>query len=491
MFSTLYARLALMLVALFLCAGAVIVTIAYQGAQLYQQEVAQTMNRDLAQHVIAERPLLKDRAVDHGALEQVFHSMMLINPAIEIYLLDTDGRIVSYFAPHGHVKRERVALAPIQAFLDNAALPIRGEDPRDPGRDKIFSAALIQGADGAQGYLYIVLGGEVYDGVAALLEGSYIGRLSAFTMVAALLLALLAGLVLFAYLTRRLRRLADAVQDFRRADFLHPPALPATGGGGDEIEQLATVFQGMAARIGAQLQRITHNDQQRRELIASVSHDLRTPLTALQGHLETLLIKHDQLNADERRHYLEIAVRHGERLGRLIGDLFELSRLEAGDAPFHAEPFALGELVQDVMQRFSDQAARAQVTLVVGAEPRWPFVQGDLGLIERLLANLIENALRHTPAGGTITLICAPRGQRVEVEVSDTGRGIAAADLPRIFERFYRGAGAEPQRGGLGLAIAQRIVQLHGGAIRVESEPGAGARFRFDLPRQPLAAAGA
>lgn len=223
----------------------------------------------------------------------------------------------------------------------------------------------------------------------------------------------------------------------------------------------------------------------RRDMIANVSHDLRTPLTSLRGYLETLLMKEDSLSAAERHKYLGIAARQGERLAKLVDELFELARLESKGTELDLEPMQLGEFAGDVTQKFQLTANEKAVRLTIEASDGIPLVDADAGLMERVFDNLISNALRYTPAGGHIGVRVAAAGERVSVCVADTGSGIPEAEIPFIFNRFYRAdksRHAASENAGLGLAITKRILEMHGGEITVESAPLAGTRFSFSLP---------
>jgi hypothetical protein len=238
-----------------------------------------------------------------------------------------------------------------------------------------------------------------------------------------------------------------------------------------EVERLRAELDASAAAL-------------RRDLVANVSHDLRAPLVAMRGYLELLAGRGEQLGADERQRFVAIALRQCEHLGRLVDELFELARLEVPGTALVRERFALAELATDVVQKFALAAERGRVSLGVDIAERLPLVDADLGLVERVLDNLIDNALRHTPAGGSVRIVLERTGSDVRVRVRDTGSGIAAADLAHVFERHWRGAAAKPRdrSGGLGLAIAQRIVGLHGGRIEVESALARGTSFSFSLP---------
>jgi two-component system OmpR family sensor kinase len=482
---SLYTKLALILTVLFGLLALVFVLLLGHTTEHYQQEVAQKLNATLAQHIVSEHPLFREGTVDQAALENLFHDLMVINPKVELYLLDADGRILAFSAPPGKVQRDYVNLAPVRRFIGgDYTPPLGGDDPRSLERHKVFSAAPIEIDGHRAGYLYVILASEQYDSVAQMLAGSYVVKVNTLLAVVAVAFTLLAGLLLFAVLTRRLRRLTRAVENFRAAGF--SGTLPPGSRSGDEIEQLAFSVHAMAERIAGQVRHLQAVDSQRRELVANVSHDLRTPLASLQGYLETLRLKAKELDEAERLRYLEVAHRHCRHLGRLVEELFDLARLDANEVQPVTEPFSLPELVQDVLHKFELRARQHEVSLQARYTEDLPFVVGDIALIERVLDNLLENALRHTPAGGTVTVAVDAAPDGLVVRIVDTGSGINAEDLPHVFERFYQSDRMRTRGGaGLGLAIAKRIVELHGRHIHAASVPGRGTTFAFDLPAQP------
>jgi signal transduction histidine kinase len=486
MFRTLYSRLAAVLLGLFALVGVVSVVGTLHFFELYNEESTQRMNQPLARHLADQLSLLSLADANPERLHSMFDMQMIVNPSIQIYLLDAAGHIVAHSASLGEVKLKQVDLAPIAAFLSHAQnFPLRGEDPLDPQRRRIFSVAPIGSGAAVQGYLYVVLASGPA-GLAALLRGSDIIPVAAGVAGLSVVLALLVGLVIFAAMTRKLERLAAAMEEFQHMDARSRPeaALAVKIRSGDEIDRLALTFRDMAARITAQLERLRQTDQLRRELVANVSHDLKTPIATLQGYVDTLLLKDGALSAEDRRGYLSIASRSCERLGKLVGDLIELAKLDANEVTLQLEPFSAGELLQDVAQKFQLQAERKQVRLDLDFPDALPYVSGDIGLIERVLENLIGNALTHTPPQGAIHLRVTVDGDEASIEVADTGRGIAREDLNRVFERFFRASNADWDKGahaGLGLAITKSILDLHGSRLSVESNLGSGTTFRFTL----------
>ncbi len=493
MFNTLYGKLAALLFGLFCVIGSVAIVLTLYATQSYFQEVSQKLNRTLAERMVSEKVLMQEGRVNDEVLKEVFHQLMVINPSIELYLLDPQGTILTFSAPPEKVKRQRISLNPLTRFLSGADdFPILGDDPRDLTRQKVFSVFPIETLGGSiEGYLYIILGGEEFDSVMQMLEKSYILQLSLWAGGAILACALIAGLLCLKLLMRRLNSLALSMDTFKRNEFSQQPDLITrsqlhgkTVRQGDDIDALEMTFAEMADLIRQQVHQLKETDQLRRELVANVSHDLRTPVTSLQGYLETLVLKEGALSPQERQRYLDIAVAQSKRLGELIGELFELAKLNSQEMRPRLESFSLGELVQDVVQKFRVMVEAKQVTLQAKLGEHLPLVSADIGLIERVLENLIENALRYTPQGGRITVILSRMGEKIMTRVTDTGCGIPPSDLPHIFDRYYQ-VGKKHHAGetgaGLGLAITKRILELHGSAIEVQSVVNQGTTFSFHL----------
>ena len=489
---TLYSRLALTLFVLLCLVGLILFLLMVHTGMQYEQELVQKLNRDVAAHIVADQPLIQDHRVNRPALDRLFHQLMVINPNIELYLLDPSGRLLAWSAPEGRVKLERVSLEPIRRFLSHQGrYPLLGDDPRDPGGRKVFTAAPVTEDGGLEGFLYIVLGGERYDDIARVIHTSYIFKSALVVLLVALTVALLGGLMAFGVLTRRLRLLGDTMRGYAAGakEGNRTKPYPAKSPASDEIDELGNQFNIMAGQIDMQIAELKRMDSLRREMVANVSHDLRTPLTTMRGYLDTLLLQGDALPQSERRQYLQTALRHSEWLVKLVEDLFELARLDSSGSVVYSERFSISELVQDVVQAFQLRAQEKSIRLEADLKPAVPLVYGDIGMMQRVLENLLENALRHTPKNGRVVVSVGVDSGSVTVKVLDSGSGIAEKDVPRIFDRFYQGDTSRGENGGagLGLAIVKRILEVHGCAIEVDSTIGRGTTFAFHMRKESAA----
>jgi signal transduction histidine kinase len=304
--------------------------------------------------------------------------------------------------------------------------------------------------------------------------------LAAVLLVFATGIAMALGFFLSAALTDRIRTLESAAQALARGQLA--ARVPVTGQ--DEMAQLAATFNDLAVQLEETERKQKELETLRRDLIAWAGHDLRTPLTSIRAMLEALA---DGLVEDPEtvQRYLRTAQQEVRALSNLIDDLFEVAQIDAGGLPIHRQATAISDLVSDTLESFSALAAAQGVSLEGEVAPGTDPLVMDTQQVGRVLSNLVGNALRHTSAGGKVTIRAWRQGDCAWVEVGDTGEGIQPADLPHLFERFYRGEKSRSRLtggAGLGLAIARGIVVAHGGQIGVESQPGLGARFTFTLP---------
>ena len=449
----------------------------------YVQERNQRLNADIAGHIISEvKPYVEGR-LDTTATDEIMGHMMAINPSIEVYILDADGVILNYVAPYKKVKLERVGLAPIQSFIASKGQKyVVGDDPRNPGEQKVFSAAHIVENEKTIAYIYVILASEEYESASEQVLNSYILKLGGRSMLITLLSALALGILAIWLITKNLNKIIATVKRFQDGEM--SARIPVKEEGG--INDLAIAFNEMADTIVGNIENLRSMENLRRELVGNVSHDLRTPLAVIHGYIETLMMKSDQLSKEERKKYLKITLESTHKLKKLVEELFELSKLEAKQVKPKKEPFFIQDLISDICQKFELVAQKKNITLTSATDPTRSLVYADVSLIERVLQNLVDNALKFTPGNGQIIVEVDNSDQYVEIKVSDDGPGIPKEQIPFIFDRYHIGdkrISLDNNNTGLGLAIVKKILEIHNVTIKLSSKLNNGTTFSFQLPQ--------
>ncbi len=477
----LYWKISATLLALMAVLGVVYVLISAYTADNYFKEVNQQLYGDIAKHLVKEANPIQDGKPDTAATHDIMHSLMVINPSVEVYVLDTAGAIIDYVVPYSTVVLEKVNLGPVKTFIENEGnVFVEGDDPKSLTASNVFSAAPIFENEKLVGYAYIILAGQQQQIISSKLLSSYFLKSGATLFLATLIGSLLIGLIAIWLITRNLQAIIETVRRFKEGD--HKARIPNAES--KDLAVLSSTFNDMADTIEANIEELKSVENLRRELIANVSHDLRTPLAIMQGYTETLLIKKDQLAPEEKNKYLQIVLDSSEKLSHLISQLFEYSKLEAKQIQPNKEPFHLAELSYDVLKNYQLMAKEKDINLNVNLSPNLPMVFADVALVERVIQNLMDNALKFTPKGGRITIELKTIGKYVEVRIADTGPGIKTADQAAIFERYSQSAPSDQNSkgAGLGLAIVKKILELHDATIRVQSRLNEGTAFMFQLP---------
>lgn len=454
----------------------------------YFQEVNQKLYGETAAHLVHETNPLKKGEVDTAATHLIMHSMMIINPSVEVYLLDPKGNIIDYVVPHQTVKLDKVDLSPVESFVKNKGEEfILGDDPKNPNERNVFSAAPILENNELVGYAYIILAGEEHGSVIASLRNSFMLKLGATSFFLALIGTFLIGLLALWFLTKNLREIIHVVKRFKEGD-MDVRIRKKTK---DDFGLLSETFNEMADTLVDNIDRIKSNERLRRELIANVSHDLRTPISIMQGYVETLIMKDDKVSGEERIKYLQIVMDSSQKLSHLVSQLFEYSKLESNQIKPQKEMFFINELMNDILAKYFILAEEKKIRLRLEAKNDLPMVFADIALVERVVQNLLDNALKFTPEHGQIVIYLENKENGVEVRVTDNGNGIPLEDQPYIFERYHQSNMEKRARNlgaGLGLSIVKKIMELHNETVYMRSTPNVETSFWFKLPAELQAA---
>ena len=443
---------------------------------------------------------IQNGSIQTSWLEDIAPHVMMINPSVEVYMLDTDGNVIANAPANKQVIRKKVGLSAIDEFLqEDRKFPIKGDDPKHLTNQVIFSAFPLYENDSNSGdqtiaaYIYAVVAGKQYQSIMDTMKDSYSFRNLTATLLCVLLLAFISGVMVFMMLTRRLKTLNRRVNE----DAQCLPELSNTNLneskdnilGFDEIDQLAQSYQSMTNKLAAQYEELETKDTNRREFIANISHDLRTPLTTMQGYLETLLLKNNSLSDENKNAYIHIAFRQSKHLGQLVAQLFTLTKLESGEISPSLETFSLLELANDTAQEFQIKACKKGINLYtkpIRSNGCDYDVKADIGMIQRVFENLAENAIRHTSNGGDIVIrLDRFHHDHIDVAFIDSGCGMNREKRKRVTQRYFTGSTTETDDSngqfGLGLAIVNNILALHNTKISIESTPGKGTTIRFRI----------
>lgn len=469
------------LLLLLILLGIAYVSITTYSARKYYQETTQRLNANVAHHMLLEVNPFENGQVNEEAVGKIMHSMMAVNPSLEVYLLDSSGNILKYVVLDKDVRLKSLDMAPVKQFLvDSGKTYVLGDDPRKPGEQTIFSASEVRDSTNElQGYVYMVLASEEYAHIASALSTSYFMKLGTQTFAITLIAAFGLGILLIALLTQNLRTIIQTVKRFEEGDY--QARIPVQKSG--ELADLSETFNHMADTILKNIEELKEVDKLRRELIANVSHDLRSPMSVIQGYIETMMIKGDKLSPDEQKKYLEIIFKSSEKLNKLVADLFELSKLEAKQVKLHKERFNFNELLQDTAQQYQLKAEEKGIRLKTefAAEA---MVNADIALMQRAIQNLMDNALKYTPENGEVAIKASLKNNQLEVAITNTGKGIPEDQLPHIFDRYFM---LDKEKhgidgSGLGLAIVKKIIDIHEASITVASKVDGDTSFKMILP---------
>jgi signal transduction histidine kinase len=430
-------------------------------------------------------------------------NLVLFEPDTQVYLLDREGTVIASSNDTVLPKGFKVAMGPVLQAAGPEPMPyVMGDDPQRMDAATIVSArplhrAVIRNNSEVDGYLYVVCRKTRFprDGLMAL--QSTFAKPTLLLILAVVALSTLLATWVTAAVTRPLKRLTDAVAAVTKDGMQGVAAAPDTAidkafqreqsAGNDEFAQLSNGIGRMLHTLHSQWSMLRRLDHFRREGVSNLSHDLRSPLTATAACLETLQTRWlglEARNAD--RQLVEVALRNTQNAARLVRSLGDLAQLDEPEFQPNTQVMDITELLDDVALRFTERAARLGVHIQASAGESDLCVALDVELIERALANLVDNALKVCPVGSRITLGATQSGDEVLITVSDTGPGIPPADLPHLFDRFYQArnnvAPATGEGGkGLGLAIVKRIVEIHGGRVQIESTPGVGTQVTLVL----------
>lgn len=483
----LFLKLSVGLLFLLLLIGGIVGYISLYTTQCFYDEANQKLNKELAKYTVDEVKTFDEEGnINSAEIMKLMHSMMAINPDVEVYLLDQVGKILKFVTlGEETIVRERVNMDPIQKFIaSNGDIHIDGDDPRSSDGQKIFSAAPIMRNGEISAYYYIILASQEREAALSAVVEKYVISIGGKLIVTCLLVSLLLGLLYIWYLTRNLNPIMNTMEEFREGNYS-----ARISENTNDFNDLAKTYNKMANEIESNITKIKSIDNFRKELIANISHDLKTPISIIRGYAEMLTLKKDELSEAEKLKYLNNINESTKRVTGLMHQLLELSKLENNQIELRAEPFSLPELASDLMSRFELLLKEKNISFDFDIQDNLPLAYGDIALVERVIQNLVDNAIKYSPKDSEIKIGLSKKQKGIEFVITDKGKGIEQKNINKIFDRYTTSNEVNKldKSFGLGLAISKKILELHNSTIAVSSKINMGTTFSFQLPTTALA----
>lgn len=479
-------RLLLSIGLLCLCLGLTLASVNVYFGEENRRETTQRLHQRLAEKIVADHLLMNNKIPDAAGVKKLFEELMILGPNFEFYVLSTEGDVLAHSIPQDQIQLKRIAMEPIRYFLKClkknhvSSFPIYGDNPIT-GETAIFSAAPIVVDNAENGILYIVLGSQIHSHIMRSTAPKITQQQIWTTLLISACFFAILFFILSVFVTKPLRKLASSVFQHQLSKNQEMQS-HWDSNSNNEFDKVGSAFEEARQQINRQYFQLAKKDDLRKELLAHLSHDLRTPMASMLGYLETYLI-HDTSEIEKRK-YVEIAKKNAIKTNRLLEQLFELAHLDQDQVKMEIETFPIAELLLDIAASCEVKAKKKRIQIKIIPKDLSILVEGDIQKLDRVFTNLLENAIRHTPSEGVITILIQPTDEHIFICVKDTGCGISEEDLPQIFDAHFKAKNSVRENtahGGLGLAITKRLVELHGSKIKVASELGEGTTFYFHL----------
>ncbi len=458
------------------------ILITYLATTHFYQASTQLLNKDVAGHIATfSSPFDKD-GIDKRKADSVFQNAMVLSPSAEVYFLDTAGEVIAFHAPKDSIRLWSLSLNNIKEYIQSGGEKyIKGPDPKDPANPKIFSASAVNFNNHKVGYIYVILGSNEYRNVSQMLFSSHVSSLAIEAFCIIILISLVISFVYLNSIQRSFKRMVNVLKRFEEGDFKARFKVKEQ----HELAPVTQAFNKMADLLVYNVDRLTGLENTRKDFIAHISHDLRTPLSIARGYTETLSIKMQDgsLTAEETDNYIQMILNKILTVEHLVTMLFELSKIESPDFKLKTEPFVLSEIVQETVNTFQLPAKEKSLDLKCTECLYHVWVNADVSMMERVIQNLLENAVKNTPADGIIKVWLNVENNNLVFNIENTGE-----PLPQVLVTWINSPAIEDERitkplgSGLGLVIVRKILYRHGAQFRVNVTENATNIFSFSLP---------
>jgi signal transduction histidine kinase len=455
--------------------------ITYLSTTTYHEASTQLLNKDVAGHIAKFTSPFEGKKVNPKKADSVFYNAMVISPSAEIYFLDTTGKVLAYHAAEEDIKLWLVPLKNIkQLIASNGEAYIKNADPKDPSTEKIFSAAEVRNDRSLIGYIYVILGSKTSN--SATLYSSYLGNLLIKAFCFVILFSLFISFIYLNRIQRKFNAMVRVLSRFEAGDLEARFTFKVQ----DELAPITTAFNKMADMLVYNINRLKSTEQERRDFIATISHDLRTPLSIAHGYAETILLTKEKIEGTEQKKFIELVVLKIKQVEYMVKQLFDLSKMEAVDFTPQHEPFNFSDILQENLNVYAESFSEKKIVVECDPCDNSSWIMADVGMMERMIQNLLVNAFKYTPEYGKINIRLMTQGTELVLSVQNSGAAMSK-EVVQWINTEPATVITKPRKTGFGLLIMKRIAQLHRFSLKVDTNADSGNQFILRMPLYQIA----
>ena len=460
---SIFRRITILVFALITILGVLFMGVTYYATTHFHLASTQLLNKDVATHIAKFASPFDHNGINKRKADSIFKNVMILNPSTEVYFLDSTGNVMDFYGPTKEIKLWKIPLANINKYITSKGQEyIKAPDPRDPSYSKIFSAAEVMSNSKKLGYIYVILGSNEYRNVSDMLFSSHISNLAIKAFIFIIVLSIAFSLLYIQRIQKSFNRMLNVLEKFQQGDYTARFTKK-----NDEFAPVSHAFNKMADLLTYNINQLTNADNERKNFIANIYHDLLTPLSIARGYAETFLIKRDEISRKVLDEYVEMILKKNLQVEDMVKQLFEISKMESPEFKAKKEPFVLSEIVQETVNTFQLNALQKKVNLKCIQCQYHVWINADIRLMERVIQNLVDNAIKSTPENGEILVAIEVKNNDLIFKIENNGPLLTKDLLQWINnpENEYRLQMDKPGT-GLGLYITKKILYLHNSSLQ-------------------------
>lgn len=477
---TIFRNISILVFALISAMCLLFMAITYVSTKNFHEASTQLLNKDVAAHIAKFTSPFTNSGIDKRKADSVFQDAMVISPSAEVYFLDTSGNVIAYHANEKKVNIERLPLHNIKELIAaKGEKYIKGPDPREPGISKIFSAAEVRTESKKLGFIYVILGSN--KNVTNMLYTGFFSSLLIKVFIVILILSIILSLLYLRQIRRSFNQMIAVLEHFQNGNLNARFDVKEN----DRLAPVTNAFNKMADLLVYNINKLTRSENERKDFIANISHDLRTPLSIARGYTETLLMKGEKpVTQQQQSEYLQLVYKKLRQVEHMVMQLFDLSKMDSAEFIPKKEPFIFSEIVHEIIQASSANAVEKSIAVDCSKCESTSWIFADVSMMERVVQNLLINAIKYTPQGGNINISLINENEELIFQIVNSGELLPSKFIDWINAENDTNFSAQnrPQSSGIGLMIVKKVLSLHDYNFNAAAINGFGNAFTIVMP---------